>query len=91
MASKTVLTPTATKTVGEMMTAPPLTVTAETPLKDAVQLLATHRISGLPVVNGDGEVIAEISEMLYKIINIYKKFPAEGDSVSNIMVIDSLE
>ena len=62
MASKTVLTPTATKTVGEMMTAPPLTVTAETPLKDAVQLLATHRISGLPVVNGDGEVIAEISE-----------------------------
>ncbi|SNS75029.1 Histidine kinase-, DNA gyrase B-, and HSP90-like ATPase [Ekhidna lutea] len=36
-------------------------------------------------------MIAEIAEMLYKIINIYKKFPAEGDSVSNIMVIDSLE
>lgn len=36
-------------------------------------------------------MIAEISEMLYKIINIYKKFPTEGDSVSNIMVIDTLE
>ncbi|NEQ51057.1 MAG: CBS domain-containing protein [Leptolyngbya sp. SIO3F4] len=53
---------TATKTVGEMMTSPPLTATADMPLKDAVQLLATHRISGLPVVDDNGVAIGEISE-----------------------------
>ncbi len=36
-------------------------------------------------------MIAEISEMLSKIVSIYKKFPAEGNATSNIMVIDSLE
>ncbi|MFK7952228.1 MAG: nitrate- and nitrite sensing domain-containing protein [Ekhidna sp.] len=35
--------------------------------------------------------IAEISEMLNKIVSIYKKFPAEGNATSNIMVIESLE
>lgn len=62
MASKTVLTTTATKTVGEMMTTPPLTAMPDMPLKDAIQLLATHRISGLPVVDDAGEAIGEISE-----------------------------
>ncbi|MEM7064982.1 MAG: CBS domain-containing protein [Cyanobacteria bacterium P01_B01_bin.77] len=62
MTRKTVLMTTATKTVGEMMTAPPLTVTPEMPLKDAVQLLAAHRISGLPVVDKAGEAVGEISE-----------------------------
>lgn len=62
MTRKTVLTTTATKTVGEMMTAPPLTVTPDMPLKDAVHLLATHRISGLPVVDKAGEAVGEISE-----------------------------
>lgn len=36
-------------------------------------------------------MIAEISEMLSKIVSIYKKFPAEGNATSNIMVIDALE
>lgn len=62
MASKTVLTTTATKTVGEMMTSPPLTAKPDMPLKDAIQLLATHRISGLPVVDDTGEALGEISE-----------------------------
>ena len=62
MVSKTVLTTTATKTVGEMMTAPPLTATPDMPLKDAVQLLATHRISGLPVIDDNGAAVGEISE-----------------------------
>ena len=62
MASKTVLTTTAIKIVGEMMTAPPLLATPDMPLKDAIQLLATHRISGLPVVDEDGEAVGEISE-----------------------------
>ena len=36
-------------------------------------------------------MIADISDMLYKIVSIYKKFPTEGHSVSNIMVVDALE
>lgn len=62
MASTTFATTTATKTVGEMMTTPPLLVTADTPLKEAIQLLANHRISGLPVVDDHGEAVGEISE-----------------------------
>ena len=50
------------QTVGEVMSAPVLTVTAETPLQDAVSLLNDHHVSGLPVVDGDGVVIGELTE-----------------------------
>lgn len=62
MASKAVLTTTATKTVGEMMTSSPFVAKPEMPLKEAIQLLAAHRISGLPVVDAAGEAVGEISE-----------------------------
>ena len=62
MVSEPVAATTATKIVGEMMTAPPLTVTSDMPLKEAVQLLATNRISGLPVVDDSGVAVGEISE-----------------------------
>lgn len=62
MASRRVLTTTATKTVGDMMTSPPFTAKPEMPLRDAIQLMATHRISGLPVVDDAGEAVGEISE-----------------------------
>ena len=62
MVSEPVAATTATKTVGEMMTAPPLTVTSDMPLKEAEQLLATNRISGLPVVDDSGVAVGEISE-----------------------------
>ncbi len=44
------------------MTSPTLTATPDMPLKDAVQLLASNRISGLPVVDENGEAVGEISE-----------------------------
>ncbi len=50
------------QTVGEVMSAPVLTVTAETPLQDAVSLLNDHHVSGLPVVDGDGILIGELTE-----------------------------
>ena len=50
------------QTVGEVMSAPVLTVSAETPLQDAVSLLNDHHVSGLPVVDGDGVVIGELTE-----------------------------
>ena len=50
------------QTVGEVMSAPVLTVTAETPLQDAVSLLNDHHVSGLPVVDGEGVLIGELTE-----------------------------
>ncbi|QNI55011.1 CBS domains-containing protein [Synechococcus sp. BIOS-E4-1] len=50
------------QTVGEVMSAPVLTVTAETPLQDAVSLLNDHHVSGLPVVDVDGVLIGELTE-----------------------------
>lgn len=45
------------KTVADYMTPHPLTVTPKTPLKEAIQLLAQHRISGLPVVDDRGQLV----------------------------------
>lgn len=35
--------------------------------------------------------IADISSMLNKIVNIYKKLPAEGDDMSKVMIVNTLE
>jgi CBS domain-containing protein len=50
------------------MTKDVLTVGTDTPLKDAAALLARHRISGLPVVDGERRVLGVLSEgdILYK-------------------------
>ena len=50
------------QTVGEVMSAPVLTVTPATPLKDAVTLLSDHHISGVPVVSDDGTLVGELTE-----------------------------
>lgn len=50
------------QTVGEVMSAPVLTVTPDTPLKDAVTLLSDHHISGVPVVGDDGKLVGELTE-----------------------------
>lgn len=50
------------QTVAEMMTRNPLTVMPESPLQDAIALLAQHHISGLPVVNQEGNLVGVISE-----------------------------
>jgi CBS domain-containing protein len=54
--------------VKELMTTDVLTVRPSTQLKDAAQLLAEHRISGLPVVDEESRVLGVLSEgdILYK-------------------------
>src|SRR6185312_3186083 len=54
--------------VKDLMTTDVLTVRSSTPLKDAAAVLAEHRISGLPVVDGQGRVFGVLSEgdILYK-------------------------
>lgn len=50
------------KTVEEVMSRDPIVVRAETPLKEAIQILAERRISGLPVVDGSDQLVGIISE-----------------------------
>jgi len=51
-----------TQTVADVMTRDLFTVTPETPLQEAIQLLAKNRISGLPVVTKTGELKGVLSE-----------------------------
>jgi len=50
------------KTVGEVMSLDSITVRAETPLREAIKILAEKRIGGLPVVDDAGRLIGIISE-----------------------------
>jgi CBS domain-containing protein len=50
------------KTVADLMSHNPVVVRCETPLKDAIAILAERRISGLPVVDESGKLIGIISE-----------------------------
>lgn len=49
-------------TVADVMSSNPIVVRPDAPLKEAIQLLAQHRISGLPVVNETGQLVGVISE-----------------------------
>ena len=46
----------------DIMTSPVITVTGDTPLKDAAEILVTREISALPVVDGRGKLIGILSE-----------------------------
>lgn len=47
----------ARRTADEVMTAQPVTVTAETPLLEALRLLLQHKVKRLPVVDGEGRLV----------------------------------
>ena len=49
-------------TIQEIMSSELVTVSPKTPLNEAIQLLMTHRISGLPVVNESNELVGMITE-----------------------------
>jgi CBS domain-containing protein len=44
------------------MTAPVLSVSVDSPLQDAVQLMSQHHVSGLPVVDAGGTLVGELTE-----------------------------
>jgi len=47
--------------VADVMTMDPITVAVDAPVENAEQLLASYRISGLPVVDGDGQLVGVVS------------------------------
>jgi len=52
----------------DIMTSPVITAWPETSIKDLVALMTTYRISGIPIVTGEGELLGIVSEadLLYK-------------------------
>lgn len=50
------------RTVGALMTRDPIVVEAEAPIGEALRLLDTHRIHGLPVVDVAGSVVGVVSQ-----------------------------
>ena len=50
------------RSVADVMTAPVISVSPETPLQQAVQLMSDHHISGLPVLDAKGHLVGELSE-----------------------------
>ena len=50
------------KTVADAMSRDPVVVRPETPLKEAIKILAERHFSGLPVVDDAGQLIGIISE-----------------------------
>ena len=54
--------------VSDLMSTAVVAVAPETPLKEVAALLVEHRISGVPVCDGDGRVVGVVSEqdILYK-------------------------
>jgi CBS domain-containing protein len=49
-------------TVADVMTANPVMVQEDAPLNEAIRLMAEHRVSGLPVVDAEGQLVGVISE-----------------------------
>ena len=50
------------KTVADIMTTDPILVNPNTPLQEAISILADKEISGLPVVDETGKLVGVISE-----------------------------
>ncbi|WP_069792054.1 CBS domain-containing protein [Cyanobacterium sp. IPPAS B-1200] len=50
------------KTVADIMTPSPITVNPDTPLNEAITILAEKKLSGLPVVDKDNKLVGVISE-----------------------------
>lgn len=48
--------------VGEYMSRQPITVTPDTPVPDAIDLLLEHRFGSLPVVGSDGHLMGIVTE-----------------------------
>ena len=50
------------KTVADAMTKEPITVMPQTPIQEAIEILAAKKISGLLVVDENGKLVGTISE-----------------------------
>jgi CBS domain-containing protein len=71
-------------TVADVMTRDPITAHPETPLNEAIKILAERRISGLPVINQQNKLVGVISEADLMWQETGVQLPA------HIMILDSV-
>src|SRR5690242_5012749 len=64
----------------DIMTPDPLTLRPDTSVHEAAQMLSEHRISGAPVVDGEGHIVGIVSE--------YDLIARSGPQVSDVMTRD---
>jgi HAMP domain-containing protein/signal transduction histidine kinase len=62
-----------------------------TKFKDKEVIKSQDFLTILYEIDEVDSILANMNEMLRKVAEIYKKFPSEGQIVSNIMVIDTLQ
>jgi len=65
---------------GDLMTADPITTRPDMPVREAAALMVYHRISGLPVLDGQGTLVGVVSEA-----DIIDK---PGETVNDVMTRD---
>ncbi len=72
------------KTVADVMTPNPISVTPDTVLKDAIQLMAGNHVGGLPVITADNDLVGILSEsdLMWQTTGI--------DMPAYIMLLDSV-
>ncbi len=70
-------------TIRSIMTRDPVTVRAETPLREAVELLIKHGITGLPVVDDQQRIVGVLSEK-----DLLKAFHEDARRVDALMTRD---
>ncbi len=68
--------------VKDIMQTDLITVTEQTPVHEVIDILAENRITGLPVVDGDGKLVGIVSEKDI-LIMAYHKITDTRDEVMN--------
>jgi predicted transcriptional regulator len=74
--------------VVDLMTTNVISVSPETPIKDAARLMFRHRVSGLPVIGSAGQVLGIITEADFLRLEVARSSEAEVspvDSVGEVM------
>ena len=74
-------------TVGELMSSPARAVRPETPLKAAAAMMAAYSISGLPVVDADGQLQGVVSMNDIVLASQQNRKPSASDIVSTMASI----
>lgn len=74
--------------VQEIMCTKVITVSPETTVAEAIELLLKHRISGAPVVDEAGNLIGVVSE--FRLMEVVYRPQVKSDLVSQVMTRDVL-
>ena len=70
--------------VVDLMTTNVISVTPETPIKDAARLMFRHRVSGLPVIGSAGEVLGIITEADFLRLEVARLAEEEVSPVESV-------